>query len=391
MQKLILILAACTLSSWGMSYTQFRDYTLKHSPLLKSRALNVKKADITNAIDLRAENPVLTLEGSRFDPDDARKSYEYAVALTQSIRTPWYMEGIRQKSRANTLLAQAFKTQGHAGYLKTLENLYTEYVFQSRLLLLLKSEYRLSKRIAQMVKERYESGSENKVAYLQARTQTLSLKTQLYTTKQQRDTLYYQLLAVAGIEKNVSLQQRFIYPVSPVTKTSAKRSAQQQILDAKERLYRSELLMNKSGFRNFDLYSSLEKEPDQSVIRVGVNIPLSINNDRTEERMLAKLRMQQIALESRQLAVSLKMRKEMLKSAIGELSQQYRALKSLQKEQKELVALLEEGYRIAKGSLFQLMSEKQKRIETQKALLQTQKMINIKKIELRFLQGDYND
>ena len=37
------------------------------------------------------------------------------------------------------------------------------------------------------------------------------------------------------------------------------------------------------------------------------------------------------------------------------------------------------------------MTAKNKRIQTRKALLQTQKMINDQKIALRFLQGDYND
>jgi outer membrane protein TolC len=81
----------------------------------------------------------------------------------------------------------------------------------------------------------------------------------------------------------------------------------------------------------------------------------------------------------------------MIKAAIRELSNQYHALKILQTEQQELTALLQEGYTIAKGSLFQLMTAKNKLIQTRKSLLQTQKMINDQKIELRFLQGDYND
>jgi outer membrane protein TolC len=374
-----------------MSYQAFKEHMLKHSPVLKRQALEIDKTGIENAITLRAANPVMTLEGSRFEPDNGPKSYEYAVGISQSVRTPWFMDGLKEKAKATALLSDALRTQGRAGYLKTLEELYTEYVFQSRLLSLLEEEYRLSARVTQMVRERYQSGSENRVAYLQARTQTLSLKTQLSTTRQQRNSLYYQLLAVAGIDKKVSLDKRFIYTVSPRTKNAGRRSPQQQILDAKEKLYRSQLMMNQSGFRNFDLYSSLEQEPDQAVLRVGVNIPLNINNDRSEERMLARLQMQQTALDNRQLEISLRSQKEMLQSAIRELSQQYHALQTLQKEQKELVALLEEGYRIAKGSLFELMTEKGRLIRTRKALLQTQKMINNQKIALRFLQGDYNE
>jgi hypothetical protein len=226
---------------------------------------------------------------------------------------------------------------------------------------------------------------------LQAKTETLTLKTQMYTTKQQQSTLYYQLLAVAGFSKKVSLEKRFIYSVSSKTKHSSKLSPKQEIIRAKEKLYRSDYSMNQSSLQNYDLYAGMEKEPDQSILRVGVNIPLLFHNDRSEERMLAKLKMQQTALESEQLSIDTLSQKQMYKSSISELSAQYYALRSLQKEQQELTDLLQEGYKIAKGSLFQLMTAKNKLIQTRKALLQTQKMINDQKIALRFLQGDYND
>jgi outer membrane protein TolC len=124
---------------------------------------------------------------------------------------------------------------------------------------------------------------------------------------------------------------------------------------------------------------------------VGVNVPLSLHNDRSEERMLAKLKGQQVQLEQEQLTLNVYSRKQMFKASIRELSMQYGALKMLQKDQKSLSALLQEGYKIAQGSLFQLMTAKNKLIQTRKALLQTQKMINDQKIALRFLQGDYND
>lgn len=242
-----------------------------------------------------------------------------------------------------------------------------------------------------MVKERYKGGSENRVAYLQARTETITLKTQMYTEKQQFSTFYYQLLAIAGFTSKVSLDKRFIYSVSPKTKNSSKLSPKQQVLKAKEKLYQSDYSMNKSSFQNYDLYAGVEQEPDQGILRVGVNIPLSMHNDRSEERMLAKLKTQQTQLDNEQLSINTYSQKQMLKAVIGELSKQYHALMTLQNEQQELTTLLQEGYKISKGSLFQLMTAKNKLIQTKKALLQTQQMINDKKIELRFLQGEYND
>jgi len=63
----------------------------------------------------------------------------------------------------------------------------------------------------------------------------------------------------------------------------------------------------------------------------------------------------------------------------------------LKKEQQLLNDLLQEGYEISQGSIFVMMNAKNKLIQTQKSLLQTQKIINNKKIDLRFIQGQYND
>ena len=389
--KTLVIFLSFSLMLFGMSYEQFKRHTLKNSKILKSQTLSLQSTQQENNILLRTSNPILNLEASRFDEKLINNSFGYVVSASQTIRTPGYMDGLQSKAKASSLLSQAFVTQGRAGYVKTLEEFYTQYVFQNKMYALMKQEYSLSQRVTQMVKERYINGSENRVAYLQAKTETLTLKTQMYTTKQQQHTLYYQLLAIAGLRSNISLEKRFIYSVSSKTKNSSKLSPQQEILKAKEKVFQSDQHMNQGAFRNYDLYAGMEKEPEQSILRFGLNIPLAIHNDRSEERMLAKLKMQQTQLDNEQLSVATYSQKKMIKASIHELSSQYYALRSLQKEQQELSDLLQEGYKIAKGSLFQLMTAKNKLIQTRKALLQTHKMINEQKITLRFLQGDYND
>ncbi len=168
-------------------------------------------------------------------------------------------------------------------------------------------------------------------------------------------------------------------------------SASQRVLQAKQKIYQSDYTLNKSALQSYDVYGGIEQESEQSILRIGVNIPLNIYHDRKQERMLSKLKMQQVALDKEQLAMTIDSQKQMIKSALKELYQQYMSLKSLQKEQEELTLLLTKGYKIAKGSLFQLMTAKNKLIQTKKALLQTHKIINIQKITLRFLQGGYND
>ena len=391
MTKTIMLFFTLSLTLFGMSYTKFKKHTLKHSKVLQSQNLSLQATEQENNILLRTANPTVNFEASRFDQDFFSSSFGYSISASQTIRTGSYMDGIKDKTYASTLLRKAFIAQGKAGYIKALEEIYTEYVYQNRLLSLLQQEYKLSNSVTDMVRERYKNGSENKVAYLQAKTDTLTLKTLMHTTKRQAGTLYYQLLAIAGFEKKVSLEKKFIYSISSKTTHSSKLSPKQKILLAKEKVYASQLSMNKSSFQSYEVYADMEQEPEQSIMRLGVSIPLSLHHNRGEERALAKLQMQQLKLDSEQLSLNVRSQKQMLKASIEELSEQYNALKMLQKDQQSLTVLLNEGYQIAQGSLFQLMNAKNRLIQTGKALLQTQKIINDQKIELRFLQGDYND
>jgi len=391
MTRILMLFFTFSLTLFGMSYAKFKEHTLKNSKVLQSQKLSLHVTQQENNILLRTANPTLTLEASRFDEDIGNNSFGYSVSASQTIRTGSYMNGIQNKTDASTLFKKAFVREGKAGYIKALEGLYTSYVYQNKLLNLLQQEYKLSNKVTHMVKERFTNGSDNKVSYLQAKTETLTLKTQMYTTKQQVSTLYYELLTTAGLRKKVSLEKQFIYSVSSKTKQTSKLSPGQQVLQAKEKLYESDLNMNQSALQRYDMYAGIEKEPDQSILRLGINIPLSVHNDRSEERMLAKLQGQQARLNTEQLSLAVHSQKQMLKASINELSMQYYSLKELQKEQQSLSTLLQEGYQIAQGSLFQLMTAKNKLIQTKKALLQAQKIINDQKIALRFLQGDYND
>ncbi len=380
-----------SLTLFGMSYTKFKKHTLKHSKVLQSQNLSLQATKQENTILLRTVNPILSLQASRFDPDFSSSSFGYSISASQTIRTSSYMEGIKDKTTASTLLRKAFIVEGKSGYIKALEKLYTAYVYQNKLLSLLQQEYQLSDSVTGMVKERYKNGSENKVAYLQAKTETLTLKTQMYTIKQQAKVLHYQLLAIAGLKKKVSLEKKFIYSISSNTPISSKLSPKQKILLAKEKVVASQISMHKSSFQSYDIYAEMEQEPDQSIMRLGVSIPISLHHDKSEERALAKLQMQQLKLDREQLSLNIKSQKQILTASIKVFSQQYHTLKILQEDQESLTALLKEGYQIAQGSLFQLMNAKNRLIQTGKSLLQTQKMINDQKIELHFLQGDYND
>ena len=391
MQKIVTLFLLSTLILFGMRYQQLKTKILKESNILKSQNLLLKKTTQNNDILLRRSNPILTIEASNFNQTKGDNSFGYSINTSQTFRRDNYMRGLEDKAMATSLLSHALVSEGKASYIKEIEKLYTNYVYQNRVLLLLKEEYKLSQEVTSMVKQRYKSGSQTRVSYLQAKTQTTTIKTQMFSIKQKITTLYYQLTALAGITQKISLEKNFIYAISPSIKKSHKLSPQEKILQAKENIYKSEYRINEDSFQKYQLYGGMEQEPDQAILRFGVTIPLPLFNDKTQERSLAKLKKEENMLKQKQLTVVIHSVKERIKYSLTALFEQYSSLKNLRNEQQELSSLLHRGYKISRGSLFQLMTAKNSLIQTKKALLQTTQQINLQKIELHFLQGDYND
>ena len=133
MTRILMLFFTFSLTLFGMSYAKFKEHTLKHSKVLQSQKLSLQVTQQENNILLRTSNPTLNLEASRFDEDIGNNSFGYSVSASQTIRTGSYMDGLKNKTYASTLLRKAFVTQGKAGYIQTLEGLYTDYVYQNKI------------------------------------------------------------------------------------------------------------------------------------------------------------------------------------------------------------------------------------------------------------------
>jgi len=326
-----MIFLGLSLYAFGISYAQFKKHTQKYAKTLQSQALTLKQTELQNNIALRTPNPTLDFNVGRYDADFNDIDYGYAVGASQTIRTNGYLNALSSLSEAKTMLAKANIFQGRASYMKMMEETYTQYVYQNKLLALLQEEYKLSKKMTKIAKERYLNGAETRVSYLQAKTQTLSLKAQEHTTKQQVQSLYYTLLAIGGYNKKVTLSKKFIYAMNARVKGKARLNARQKILLAKEKLYASQLRMNENRFTSFDVSAGLEKEPGQSILRVGISIPLPLRNNKEEEKALSRLKMKQLQLDRATLKLNNKSQRQLLKANLKELTLQYQALAVLKK------------------------------------------------------------
>ena len=391
MYRIITILLSSTIMLSAMSYEQFKKRVISNSKILQRSNISLKATNIEGDILMRSENPTVEMELSRFNPDVGDSQQGYRASYSQSIRRDSYYNSLLDSRLSKERLSLAYVVKNRAKLILDIEVLYTNLVYLNQLQQLLIKDLKISKRVSNIAKERYESGAESRVKYLQSKSEYISTKSRLISLKREIGIIYYEMMSLASIDRDIELEKKFIYSIGSKNDIGINQSPLGEILLAKEQLLANNISLHSQSINRYSLFTELEKEPDQSVVRVGIEIELPIFNQKSQERALATIHKQQAQIDREQLQLSQRIQKKSIVSSISQLSKEYQTLNLLAKEQGEILELLEEGYRISKGSLLELMIAKQKVLETKKRVLERQKEFNLKKIELNYLQGKYND
>jgi len=391
MSRVILLSLSITLLLSAMSYEQFKKRVIRESKILQRSSISLQASKIEGDILMRSENPNIEVEMSRFDPDIGDSYSGYRASYSQSIRRDSYYNALSESRSSKERLSRAYVVKDRAKFISKLERLYTNLVYLDHLQQLLVKDLKISKRVSTIARKRYESGAESRVKYLQSKSDYTATKSRLISLQREIDIIYYDMMSLASIDRDIDLKKRFIYPITTTKYVDEDRSPLSRILSAKEEIATSDIALHSNSINRYSLFSELEKEPDQSIARVGIEVELPLFNQRSEERALATIHRRQLQIDREQLQLTQRIQKRSITHSISQLYQEYKALKILTKEQSEVLGLLEEGYRISKGSLLELMVAKQRVLETQKRVLDTQKEFNLKNIELNYLKGKYND
>ena len=381
-----------SLFAFAMSYEAFKKKTLKHTNILKAQMLNVKLRGVENARSLRPINPSLQIELAHFRPNSSDHGYGYNIVFTQPVRTSRFMQGVRALNEAKIALVNALTNKKRIEFLKELELYYTEYVYLNRLEALLRQESKLAKRTASIVLTRYKEGAETKLSYLRAKTAIQQLASQHLTIQKQIKERYYTLLTLSGLKAPLRIpKMKFIYPVKLPKLIKHGKAPKTALYAAKQKEAASKLIQAETLVEKVNIYGGVEKEPDQSILRLGLSLPLPLLHQKKEERQLAKLRLQQLGIEQRQYENEIANTRQSLKASLSSLIHAYRENRQLVREQRSIVRLLQEGYKLSGEKLFELVSEQKRLIDNQKSLLNLEKEINQLHITLRYIQGYYNE
>ncbi|MEN4053091.1 MULTISPECIES: TolC family protein [Sulfurimonas] len=377
------------ISLQAQTFEDFLETALKQSPYLQANRLTIERAQEEASLLQRYKNPILSLEASRFEADGLSSDGGYRVALAQPLRLWGVGDDREMLASATKQESREFFTLQRARFIQRLSLLYIDYKQAVALEELSREELGIAKKIESIAKERYQAGSSAKVKYLLAKLDTKRADNSYAQKALQRVTAYYDLLALSGVEEEPSLESRYEFKL--LRTDSFQNSAELSYQEAQKQKALADAKLQGNKIEWVNLYMEYEKEPDQKITRLGLDIPLAVFNTKKEEKALARV-------QAKQNSLLLQNQKRLLFIALKRMEQELQQLQKLKSRttelynaQKEMLAMYEDGYKIANIKLIELQNLKSQMIETKEKAILLQSQIDTNIVNYNYNAGAYNE
>jgi len=388
LKNIIMSLLLCTFLS-AESFDEFLQKAIKNSPYMESSALAVKQTKEQGNILTRYENPTLELEYASFEPNIGSSDNGYRVGYSQPLRLWGVSKDKKNLADANNKNSDATYAQTRAIFIRDISLAYTSYSEANKLLSLSDESLSIAKKIYEISTARLESGTISQNIKLQAQVDYEMTENSKSTLSLAAMNSYYSLLNTAGISEEIELENGYEFTINSHTENI--ENPRINVLQSQQIQSLSEAQLNSNTVESIDLFAEIENEPDQDVLRVGVNIPLAFFNNKSQEKTIAMLQASRSELLVKNENTRLSMDFQRLKKERKALVELNVNNKKILKTQLKLLKMYEDGYKISNINLLQLQDIKNKVIQTKRALMQIYTALNQNAIYTNFYQGTYNE
>jgi cobalt-zinc-cadmium efflux system outer membrane protein len=344
---------------------------------------------LNGEIDRRYKNPNLELEIADFSSQFVTQSNSFGVrvGVSQSILLPHIQNDKRAITQKEIAVSKKEYSVERSNFIYNFNLKYLAYKKSEYLLQLQQQAIGISKKILDTVNSRYQEGAVPKSDYLEAKLDYIKMQNQTEELTFGLTQAKNELLKFSNITENLTvdsshlfltINNTIVHPLIELTK------AQSQVSQAK-----LELLQH--SVESIELFSELEREPEQDIFRVGVSIPLPTFNNRNEEKQLERIKIanHQLLLSNQERLLTLKVTQ--LTDENRNLEQLKERHQSLISSQEQLFSMYRESYVIAKVNLLKLQQVKEQRIATKRKILESNFAIELNSIKINYLQGAYSE
>ncbi len=388
MFKNILLSGLLCTSVMAESFDNFLQRALQNSPYLQASALGIEQAQQKAQTLTRYTNPSLELEYSHFDARNSSAQSGFRANYTQPLRL-WNVQNANKKIGTSQVAnADASYIKNKASFIRDISLYYTYYVQSKMLLELANEELSIAHNIYSISEARYKAGSISKGVLLQAK-----IAYEMNEIKHDNSTLamlqnYYALLKMAGISEDIELDTTHTFIQAT---TSEVKNPELLTLDAQQKTADAQKLLYENKLEYIDVFGEFEKEPEQNIVRFGLSLPLAFFNDRSEEKQIADLQSKELMLLIQNTSTQTAMQLKQIEKTNQLLKKMEQKNKQVLQTEEELLAMFEDGYKIASIKLLELQDIKNKLIETKIRLIQIKTARNQNAIISNYLQGTYNE
>ncbi len=389
MIRSLVISSVLITAAFAQDFEALLNEAMLKSPYLRTSDVNIERSKELGASLQRYENPNIELEVSSFDGDVGGREEGYRVALTQPLRLWGVPDDKKRYADALTGTARAEGSLRKAGFIRDISLMYLGYVQSQDVLLLGKEEQKLGERIYEISQERFNAGTISRGRLLQARIDLEMAQSAYERLQIEADSDYMRLLKSAGIEKEISVDVTHKFVLRDGHKSVD--SPEQLLWQARSDESTAWKQVNTNSVEWVDLYGEYEKEPDQSISRIGVDIPLALFNTKSQERQIAGLEARRSRLLRDTASTQQDIEVKRLEKESTHLRRLEQRLNSVLQTELELLEMFEEGYKIANINLLELQDVKDKVIDTKRELIDVEIHLQANIIHQNYLQGSYNE
>jgi outer membrane protein TolC len=245
----------------------------------------------------------------------------------------------------------------------------------------------IARRLETIAKARWQEGADTKARLMQAAIEVQKAEAAKLAAEAEALAALEEFSAMTGLADISMPEAAFLYDTRTPPAYDPPHNPALDRLEAETALLGADVERKDFALTHWSLTAEYEKEPDQSITRIGAAIPLPVFNANRQERQMAKLRLSKKILARQRLDAAQRQRLGHLHARLKVLHRNETRLLQTQKATETLLTLYEEGYREARSSLLELITAQNDLLSVRKALLNTRLAINLVRLHIDYLQG----
>ncbi len=387
--KKIIITLFIVLNLHAQTYEGLLELAINNNAQLQIVQSQGEQAELQGQMTTRLENPNVEFELSDFSNRRLLRENQIGArtGISQSLLLPWVKEDKERLTQTQVGEQEQSFRLSKADFVYRFNRQYLVYKEAVKKKELEAEALEISKKIVAVAQGRFNGGSIAKSELLQAKIEQNEVLSQFKAFSLQALQEKNRLLRLANVETSFDVDAEHTF----VESTNSSTHPLLELTKKREQVAKAKLEVASHSVETIGLFSEIEAEPDQDIFRVGVSIPLPVFNNKSQEKQLAKIALnnQKLALETQQRALDLEL--PQLRHEIEVQEALKNSYEALAEEQKSLLKVYQSGYSIAKINILKLSTLKNALLMTQKELLSTNLSIERNSIKINYLQGAYNE